>query len=130
MRKTNQNEAAKLLRLGLQFFAEGDGGAGSGEWRGTGNAGVLSFLRKRKEPKENLFGEKLRFSKKGGVVGWSAKQGTGLHRAGTLMGCMKRALRRVEVLRFSRSLSDGEKWSGEAHLKPSPGRGRGTVEDG
>mgnify|MGYP003296953720 FL=1 len=30
MRKTNQNEAAKLLRLGLQFFAEGDGGAGSG----------------------------------------------------------------------------------------------------
>lgn len=29
MRKTNQNEAAKLLRLGLQFFAEGDGGAGS-----------------------------------------------------------------------------------------------------
>ena len=30
MRKTNQNEAAKLLRLGLQFFAEGDGGTGSG----------------------------------------------------------------------------------------------------
>lgn len=30
MRKTNQNEAAKLLRFGLQFFAEGDGGAGSG----------------------------------------------------------------------------------------------------
>ena len=30
MRKTNQNEAAKLLRLGLQFFAEGDSGAGSG----------------------------------------------------------------------------------------------------
>ena len=30
MRKTNQNEAAKLLRLGLQFFAEGNGGAGSG----------------------------------------------------------------------------------------------------
>lgn len=30
MRKTNQNEAAKLLRLGLQFFAEGDVGAGSG----------------------------------------------------------------------------------------------------
>jgi hypothetical protein len=30
MRNTIQNEAAKLLRLGLQFFAEGDGGAGSG----------------------------------------------------------------------------------------------------
>ena len=43
-----------------------DGGNGGG---GGGGGGVLSFLRKRKESKENLFGEKLRFSKKGGVAG-------------------------------------------------------------
>ena len=93
--------------------------------------GVPSFLRKKKEPKKNLFGEKLRFSEKGRGGGfWAMLRRIGLYEADPPMGCVERALWRVGVLCISRFLSDGEKARGVAHLKPSPGRGRGTTVGG
>ena len=54
-----------------------------------GYGGVLSFLRKMKEPKENLLAKNCVFRGKGFVKVLSASQGTGHNEAGTLMESMK-----------------------------------------
>ena len=98
---------------------------------GGGRDGVLSFLRKRKVPKENLFGEKLRFSKKGGMVEMGLGHGGSAFTKPTLPWGAWKGLGggKESDVSTDYSLTEG-RGKGDALLKPSPGRGRGTVEDG
>ena len=104
----------------------------TGRSGGDGRERRCTFLFKEKEStKGKPFWRKTAFFEKGwggGGEAWSRR--IGHNEADPPMGCVKRAWRRVGVLSFDLLLSDGEKAKGVALLKPSPRRGRGTVEDG